>query len=215
MSLPYWISLPDLGSFQQDHSFDLYPVQLDFSAAVGSTISLLNGALPPGLSFYIAGSSVLIKGVIDASLDQDTIFNFTLRISQKTGGIADRTFAITVRPLATVASWAGQPLFLGYQQDGQTVTYQLRATAPDGMHVIYSLVSPPAGMSIDRRTGLLTFSPTIGHAALVSATVNAALGTTPSYITVSIQVETASIGPQWITPVGSSARRLNSTKSPP
>jgi hypothetical protein len=39
--------------------------------------------------------------------------------------------------------------------DGSVYTYQVRASDPDGDTLTYSLESPPAGMTIDRSTGLL------------------------------------------------------------
>ncbi len=67
--------------------------------------------------------------------------------------------------------------------DGSVYTYQVRASDPDGDTLTYSLESPPAGMAIDRSTGLLKWVVPQGFKGKknASVSVNDGNGGTASY----------------------------------
>jgi len=202
MDYPFWITAPYLGSYQQDHSFDLNPLTISFSANVGSVVSLLNGAVPDGLSWVQDGNTVVISGVsIPAA---STISGrFTFRIKQPNGGIADRTYSIDLTPLAVPPSWAGQDSFLGYQGNVIPVSYQLLATPPAGQHVLYSLLTPITGMDLDQITGVLTYDASTETANITkNMTVRADAAVVGSDIDLSIGVVVSPLAPRWVTSAG-------------
>lgn len=203
MDYPFWITSQDLGSFSQDYSFDLNPLDLGFSVGPSFTVSLINGSLPTGLVWSVGTNSVTINGVVVPSTT--TIESrFTFRITQSNGAISDRTFLLTMEPVAVNPSWDGQRTFLGYQGNTSPVSYQLSATPPPGEYLTYSLISAPTGMSIGFNTGLLTYdasSETIN--TTVQFTARASATSTSSDIDLSIDVVISPLAPVWVTGVGS------------
>jgi len=202
MDSPYWVTPSDLGSYQQDHSFDLYPLTILFSAGAGSSVRLLNGALPGGLTWSNNDTSVVIRGSA-SSVTQDGSYQFTFRIRQSNGEIADRTYKLSISIPIPTASWDLQRTFLGYQLSGQTAEYQLIAIPPPGKHVIYGLVSSPAGMSLDQRTGLLVYNNPVSTSTTVYFNVRATIDTTYNDVTLHVTIEPSSSGPKWVTSNGS------------
>jgi len=200
MYYPNWVTISNLGSYQQDYSFDLTPISIEFSADPRSTFILTNGSLPAGLTYSITSTALLIVGVVDQT---NSIINsqFTFRIIQPNGYIADRTFYITLTPVVSVPSWAEQPTFLGYQSNISTVEYQLKATSENNNKISYSLDSVSSGAaSVDPVTGVMSFN-SIGTSGNITITVMAtdvqSTGTAVTQLT--ITVETSNTAPIWIT----------------
>ena len=201
MDSPYWVTPSDLGSYQQDHSFDLYPVTIRFTAGDGSIIHLLNGSLPTGISWHNDSTSLTITGAA-AATDQDASYQFTFRIRQSNGTIADRTYRITILALPQPSSWEAQRHFLGYQLSGRLAEYQLIAIPPAGKHVTYGIVSVPAGMSVDPRSGVLSYNTSVSSSTAVYFDARATVGSTTSDITLQIVVNPTTVGPEWVTSSG-------------
>lgn len=202
MDFPIWITSPNLGTFSQDHSFDLTPLLISFEAGSNSIVTLLNGSLPTGLTWSKAGNDIVITGVATPNPIL-IISRFTFRIRQTNGAISDRTFFLNLEPVSISPSWANQTEFLGYQGNTTIETYQLTAIPPPGEFVTYSLPSPPTGMSINNTTGLLTYNASnISIDTEVFFAVRANAATTSSTTTLEIDVVVSDPGPYWITPAG-------------
>lgn len=203
MYYPSWVTLPFLGSFPQDYSFDLYPVEILYSCDAGSSVILINGSLPPGLSYTVTNQKLFLIGGISVNHTDLESYQFTFRIKQANNTVADRTFSLSIVPLPVVPSWANQPQFLGYQNNTDTYTYQLAASVPDGYTIDYSLLTPILGMEIDPYYGILTFS---ASSFLINSSVNfnvrAATSNVYSDIDLTIDVIIAPLQPRWITPSG-------------
>lgn len=58
--------------------------------------------------------------------------------------------------------------------DGKNFTYQVKATDPDGDALLYSLKSSPSGMTIDQKTGVVTWFVPVEFTGKASFTVAAA-----------------------------------------
>ena len=205
MSFPSWVTISNLGSYSQDYSFDLNPITLSFSATSGSTISLLNGTIPFGLTWQRINNNVIISGVVSPTT---SIINgqFTFRIKQTDGYIADRTFSIVLTPLPVSPRWNEQPTFLGYQSNVGISTYQLSAVPPEFEYVEYTLQSPVTGATLDLTTGLLSYNASF---ILVNSTTDftvratATSSATYSDIDLHVDVVISPLSPKWITSSGS------------
>ena len=158
MSTASWISLPELGSYLENYNFNLNPLVISLSSDRNATIKLINGALPLGLRWRKDNNTVVLEGQSEG-VAETTDSNFTLRITDPDGIIADRTFYITILPFAVSPSWLGQDSFLGYATIGKTATYTVTATIGIAAPIVYRLIQAPAGMSINAVTGVITYTP--------------------------------------------------------
>lgn len=158
MSTASWITLPELGSYLENYNFNLTPLVLSFTCDTKATVKLINGALPPGLRWNKVNKTVVIEGQSEG-VATDSNSNFTLRITDPDGTIADRTFYITILPFAVSPSWQGQQSFLGYATIGETATYTVSASIAADASISYRLIQAPAGMTIDTVTGVITYTP--------------------------------------------------------
>jgi hypothetical protein len=158
MSTASWISLPELGSYLENYNFNLNPLVLTFTSDLGASVKLINGALPLGLRWKKVNNTIVLEGQSEGVADT-TASNFTLRITDPDGTIADRTFYITILPFAVSPSWQGQDSFLGYATIGKTATYTVVATIGINAPIVYRLIQAPAGMVINTVTGVITYTP--------------------------------------------------------
>ncbi len=158
MSSASWITLPNLGSYLENYNFNLNPLVLLLTSDSRATIKLINGALPLGLRWKKVNSTVVIEGQSEG-VSASTDSNFTLRITDPDGTIADRTFYITILPFAVSPSWQGQSSFLGYATIGTTAVYTVAATIGINAAITYRLIQAPAGMTINSVTGEIVYNP--------------------------------------------------------
>lgn len=203
MDFPQWVTLSNLGNFQQDYSFDLNPISIEFSAD-NFEIILLNGIIPEGLSWQYTASMLTITGASDPSPNNDTIFaTFTFRIIQTNSTIADRTYTLTLIPISIAPDWTNQSNFLGYQNNVSPSTYQISAIAPIGVHILYNLEDHPSGMSITPSSGIITYlANNIITNSTVIFNVNASTSSASSLVDLSIIVLSNPSGPEWVTSSG-------------
>lgn len=201
---PVWTTLPDLGTFPQDYSFDITPIQIVFGANSNTTVLLLNGALPLGLQWLQINNTINIFGAATESTFEITA-KFTFRAIQTNGGLSDRTFMITLTPLVVAPSWQGQPIFLGYQSNVEIISYPLTATTSTGDHIIYDLPNNPTLATIGNRSGIFTLNAlSLTSNVVVNTLVRATDSGTggDSNIIVSVSVVTNPGPPRWITKSG-------------
>ena len=203
MDYPRWVTLSSLGTFVQDYSFDIHPVNIEFSAGQNSRIILLNGSIPQGLSWRYDDTSLTIFGAADPSafiIDA----RFTFRIIQTNSTVADRTFTISLTPVIIAPNWSNQETFLGYQNNVEVYSYQLEAIPPPDKHVTYKLESHPSGMTIDPLLGIVRYlANAIVTNTVVVFNVNAATSNASSLVDLSVVVLSNPTGPKWVTSSGS------------
>jgi hypothetical protein len=201
---PVWDTLPALGTFEQSYSFDLTPIQISFGANLGTVVTLINGNLPAGLRYQVINNTINIYGAVTESTLEIT-GQFTFRLTQTNGSLADRTFSIILTPIPVAPSWVNQQTFLGYQTNVHIASYQLDATTTTGNHLNYSLFSPSIYTSVDQHTGILTCDAnTIITNTTVTTVVQATDSVTGanSHLTIGIGIVVSAEPPIWITPAG-------------
>lgn len=209
MNYPEWITPFNLGTFSQAYSFEVNPVIIQYSAGYNSVISLINGHLPAGLRLEKSANVIRILGAC-VQTSSDISVQFTLRIIQTNGEIADRTYYMTLKDVPLAPSWKGQDEFLGYQNNTLPQAYQLTASVSPGQYITYSIQSVTVvpnvsvTVNIDPLTGLLTCnaSNVVVNNTIITVVVRAA-ASLYSDISCTIEVITAAGGPEWITPAGS------------
>jgi Putative Ig domain len=208
MSYPQWITPGNLGIFAQDYSFDVNPIVLEYFASTNAAITQINGQLPAGLRLDQTNSTVKLLGVCIASAS-DIKSQFTLRITNSDGVIADRTFNITLTSVPQAPSWANQSTFLGYESNVLPQAFTLTATVSEHEHVVYSIlsttVSPPVPIqsTINPQSGVLICDANnvVVNNSTITVSVRASTSTF-SDITCTIEVITEPDAPEWITPAG-------------
>ncbi len=197
--VPEWVTPGDLGTFPETRSFNLDPLYIAFNSDSRVAVSLLNGQLPPGLTWARSGSQIKISGEsqdISGVLESD----FTLRLTNTGGKVADRTFRMALIPAAQLPDWSDQSPDLGLTGSGRSSTFRVQATASTSIY--YSLLDPvPPGMTIDPRSGEIRYqSPVISSDTTVEFPVRARTGSAYNDLACRITVLTIPHAPVWITP---------------
>ena len=134
------------GSFISGQEQELYYDSVYASGA--STISLISGSLPPGLSGGQSGEYYVVQGTPTA----DGTYQFTLRASNA-GGDSDQAFSIYISP-QQVPQWTDQSI-LTSATVGDSYSDGVSASGADSYSVSGSL---PPGMTLNTSTGSLTAS---------------------------------------------------------
>lgn len=200
---PQWITNSNLGSYAQSYSFYINPILLTWTAQSTTSVGLLNGSLPDGMYWVKTGFSEISLFGESSALDADISAEFTFRLQDQNGLIADQTFFITIQALIPPPSWQDQDTFLGYQTLGTNQSFVLTATTTSNFPIVYSLIGAQAGQSIDATTGVLSLTPA---AALlgppINVTVRATTGPSHRDIVVQYQAVRASDPPYFITKPG-------------
>jgi len=161
----------------------------------GNTLTFSLTTNPPGMT--INSSSGLINWTPTAA----GFYNVWVKISDDGYPVESLTqrFVIHVGPAnqpPTITSTA-----ITTATVGQAYSYDVEATDPDGDTLTYSLVGPPAGMTINFSTGLIAWTPTTsGNYNVIVSVSDGALFATQSF-TVIVQGSGTSLGQvQLITP---------------
>ncbi len=155
-SYPYWVSLSNLGNVADGYSFTSNNVVLTFGETTSQscTASLLNGSLPPGVSWSQQGFSIVLVGQVLVAAT--TNYEWTFRISNGTFA-SDRTFRITVTKTTSSFSWVtGNSQPLGYVYSADPFEFSLQAISdPVGSitYAITNLASLTRGISIVANSG--------------------------------------------------------------
>jgi len=216
MDYPEWVTLSDLGTFPQDYNFNINPIIILFGASTGSTVTLLNGALPAGLQWAKNGNTVVLSGVCIQTTD-DIVRRFTYRITQGNSTIADRTFTIKLTNIVPTVSWIGQETFLGYQNNTLPQFYQLRATSSNNEPIKYTLETPvyasnvltgtvEVSAAINPTSGILTVdADTVINNSIIRLNIGASIpsNSNKNYLATTINVLTNLSPPIWETDAGS------------
>lgn len=214
MSSAQWETQPNLGSFIENYNFNLHPLVIGFASDVGSTVIKLNGNLPAGLQYTRISNTIVISGE-STGVVSSTISYITFRVTDPDGTIDDRTYNITITPIAIAPTWNEQNPFLGYMTVNTTATFIVTATISNDSIITYSLepaptvLQVPTGMSINEFTGVITYTNTIplpvpiDFSETYNVTVVATAGEESESIVISITVLGHDHVPGWITEAGS------------
>ena len=153
-SYPYWLAQAQLTSQADGYSFDSHPEVLNFgeSANLPVSVTLLNGSLPPGMSWTVSTTAVQLVGQLNGILE-DTDYAFTFRLSNGKQ-IADQTFFITVTSQVTLLQWTTlENRSLGYYISGRQ-TFSVSASTQPYKPISYQWsTAASTGISIDKGTG--------------------------------------------------------------
>ena len=159
-SYPYWLSPADLGIVPNQTSFSVAPTTLLFgeSLNLSCTVSLLNGSLPPALTWRQQGYSVVITGVVDVG-NTSSDYEFTFRASNGTF-VADRTFKLSVSAVTSSFVWdTDNAATLIYAYTGDDHTGTISATSVPSSSVTYAITNTASitqGVSINPSSGEIT-----------------------------------------------------------
>lgn len=203
MATPSWITQSNLGVYSETYNFTVAPVSALFTAAASASVAQINGALPLGLSWTRSGNSVVISGE-SVDIVAPTLAQITWRVTDPNDTVADRTFYITIVPVRDPPSWLGQTQDLGYASSGTTSSYTVNAHSLLGpVSYLLPTVTPPTGLSINSRTGVITYTtPVITADTTTAFTVRATAGGLYSDLAFTISVLTVPHAPAWVTDSG-------------
>ncbi|MCU7935407.1 MAG: tandem-95 repeat protein [Candidatus Thiodiazotropha sp. (ex Dulcina madagascariensis)] len=132
-----------------------YSYDVDATDADGDTLSYSLVTAPASMA--IVGTSGLITWTPNsAQLGTHTV---SVRVDDGRGGTASQNFTLTVNAVPNTApSITSTPVTTA--TEGVAYSYDVDATDADGDTLSYSLVTAPAGMTIDGASGLIAWTPT-------------------------------------------------------
>lgn len=199
--VPIWLAAGQLTSQNESYSFTLNPVYLPFSADSSATVKILNGVFPPGLVWQKIGNNIVITGE-SVNLSTATDYQWTYRITNPNGTVSDRTFYLTIIPIALFPDWSGQESFLGYVGSLKIGSFVVAASTTDTVPLVYALIGTvPLGLTIDPTSGTVNYqAPLVSDDQSVSFTVRASSTVASADINLSITVLYAPQPPVWVTP---------------
>lgn len=164
MGAPVWVTTAgDLGKLQEG---EFYELALDATDPDGGTVSyqVIAGYMPPGLildstngGIYGRPKNTYLIGGVPVDVSEDTTSKFCIRATSDTGGIADRTFEITIagQDAPVISTSAGE---LARVLDGTFIDITVEAFDLDNEPIHWSLADGelPPGISLDTSTGRLS-----------------------------------------------------------
>ena len=115
---------------------------------------------PAGMGIHSSSGLVFWQPTADQVDTHDVL----LRVQDGRGGVALQPFTVTVSQPNTAPRITSHPT--GPAVADLPYEYQVYAQDADGDSISYGLVSPPAGMTIDETSGLLTWTPTPAQAGI-------------------------------------------------
>ncbi len=182
--------------------FDLHAVDPNTQNEVNN-YSIISGALPEGLTLDVE------TGIISGSLSSRTLVDyeqtFTVRVTNASGSVSDRTFSIAVEADEVSPSWVTPEGSIGTSTVNSYFEFQLEAIDPDGDPIQYNLVSGslPSGIGLNSETGLIV-GIVLDIAGVYSFTVEATDTVLSTYQVFELEVQPASVNkpPSWLTPAG-------------
>ena len=158
-SYPYWVSLSNLGNVADGYSFTSNNVVLQFGETTSQscTTSLLNGSLPPGVSWSQQGFSIVLVGQVIVA--ETSNFEWTFRINNGQFS-SDRTFKISVTKTTSTFTWVtDNSQTLGYVYNDQLSEFLIQAESDPIGSISYSLQNLyllPRGIDIVGNSGAIS-----------------------------------------------------------
>ena len=162
MAYPVWLTpAGTLGIIPEDN---FYEYQLDaYNPGGGSlTYTFISGQFPPGVMLTRSGKLQGVPIVILSSAPENRTYEFSIRTTNPTNQITDRTFSLTISniipPMITPKSNYLGNYFDGTTYDGTYFNVQLHATEVDSSATLtWSLISGslPVGLTLSS-SGLIS-----------------------------------------------------------
>ena len=160
-TIPVWSITTDLGTYLPNTPVDISLIVTDPGGTI-KNFEKISGELPLNLKINNFGK---IYGIID-NIVTLTIYTFTVRCVMNDTKILDRTFTITVNPLAIPGPvWITPAGVLGNILTNEPYSQTLLAIDPLGGLISYSSAGLPVGLTLDPISG------TISGSLLLPATV--------------------------------------------
>jgi YD repeat-containing protein len=169
------------------HAFDLLFVRGDSGEIVGSMPGTINveyfyrpHAIDPEgdplrFSLLQAPNGAQIDELTGEVRWQPTVigqYPFKIQVSDGRGGSAVQEFVLNVTQGVPNNSPTIDPITVGQATVGKDFALTIHATDPDGDPTSYFIANPPEGMSIDRTTGVIHWTPTVDQIGARQATVS-------------------------------------------
>ena len=157
MGYPFWVTTNNLGTFDAGTSLTSTPINLIFGETDNSpcVVQLLNGELPPGVSWSQSGYQIALKGELQG-VGQTTTHTFTFRATNSVY-VTDRTFQITVSQEVSVFEWiTSNQAPLLYVYDDQESQAQITTHSVPLQAVTYTCTNLPLltkGILLDSSSG--------------------------------------------------------------
>lgn len=198
MSLPQWITPSGTIATITEGNFFTFPLDFNNPLLGTTTVSIVSGSLPNGLSI---DSNGVISGT--ASLvPVPSTHQFVVRL-ENTAGISDRTFSIEIDEIAP--TW-GDPNNLGSFPFNSYFSYQFFVLDPGGKKQEFEKISGelPGGLTLDKNGELSGVFKEVSSNITFNFTIRAKLdGDKFEDKTFSLEVTTSGNKPPiWFTPSG-------------
>ena len=207
---PIWADPNNLGTFPPETDIE-YSFFVTDPGGFSQTFEKISGTLPPGIALNSFGK---LYGVLEGALPLTT-YTFTIRAILNATQHLDKTFTITVDPLALAPpTWLTPAGLLGDAEVSIPTSFQVVAASPDFLTVTYSAIGLPANLSIDPSTGIISGTLISPVSTTYSFSAIATSGASNSSRIFSInanKVTTSSVS--WITPFGSLGQIKEGDKS--
>lgn len=137
----------------QSYTYDVQATDLD-----GDTLMYQLLSAPSGMT--INGGSGLI--IWTPSAGQQGSHGVGVQVSDGRGGIATQTFTLVVSPPPNTPPSITSTAIINATA-GESYSYDVDASDPDGDPLVYSLVLAPTGMTIDAASGIIGWVPVAGQ----------------------------------------------------
>lgn len=160
MGYPFWVTTNNLGTFNAGTSLTFMPILLVFgeSDLLPCTVTLLNGALPPGVQFSQSGYQITLTGELQG-VGMTQTYEFTFRINNLSY-VSDRTFQIMISQEVSVFEWITPnttPLLYVYNDQPQQTQIETRSVPVQSVrYVCADLLLRTQGIQLDASSGVFT-----------------------------------------------------------
>ena len=142
MGYPFWITNNNLGVFEAGASLTNQPILLNFGETEQLPVNahLLNGELPPGVTWQQSGYQIQFKGVLTGT-GSNASYEFTFRIMNNQN-VSDRTFQIQVTQQINSFDWVTSDQSpLTFVSDADRQTASISAVSVPARPITYTCVN--------------------------------------------------------------------------
>lgn len=144
---------------------ETYAYDAQVTDAEGDPVEFSLDVAPAGLSVHPRTGTLRWIPM----LDQLGANNVTVRVIDAQGGSATQSFVVTERGAHVPPIITSSPPTAG--SAGSTYLYPVKASAPQGAILTFSLLTKPAAMAIDAQTGLISWTPNAGDVGTANVLV--------------------------------------------
>lgn len=163
---PVWGTYYNLGNFEEGYSFISAPLSIYYEADKNAKVSLLNGNLPPGISWTQDPQNyrVIISNSPN-NVNEETLYSWTFRLTNPQGTITDRTFEMTIRPIVELPVWITKSE-LGYVTLQEKKEFKLEATLGTEPIVYFHETGYAPHVRLDSERGILYYDGSLSNVSI-------------------------------------------------